>query len=157
MSNGVDRMRFLVTEECGRLARWLRLCGYDTALMPAQPLSALYRRAYNESRLIVTRNHRVRPGQWFRVIRVRSHPLAEQLRQLMREAGLAVGDERRLSRCDRCNTPVEPIERPRVKDRVPPYVFRTQESFVACPSCRRIYWSATHAQRIRAMLDSTIA
>lgn len=147
-------MNWLVTEECGRLARWLRLCGDDTALMPAQPLSALYRRAHNESRLIVTRNHRVRPGQWFRVIRLTSHQLAEQLRQLMREAGLTLEDERCLSRCDRCNVSVEPIEKPQVTDRVPPYVFRTQESFVACPSCHRIYWSATHVQRIRAMLEA---
>jgi hypothetical protein len=140
-------MKFLVTEESGRLARWLRLCGYDTLQMPAQPFSELYRRAFNESRIVVTRNERVRAGCLFRVVHLHSQELDGQLRQLMQELGLPLSEAQAFTRCDVCNVAVEPIDKPLVKDRVPPYVFQTQARFHRCPSCHRIYWAATHWQR----------
>jgi len=146
-------MKFLVTEECARLARWLRLMGHDTALLPAQPLSELYRTAYQESRIIVTRNRRARPSRLFRMIQLDGRTLEEQLRQLMREAPLTIDATTVLGRCDRCNVLVEPIDKSLVKSRVPPYVYETQSTFHQCPSCRRIYWSATHEHRIRAFFS----
>lgn len=140
-------VRFLVTDESARLARWIRLMGFDAALMPAQPLAALYRRAVNEQRVVVTRNTRVKPGALIRVVTLTSQDLAAQLGQLMRELRLPLDAQRAFSRCDRCNVEVEPVEKSAVKDRVPPYVFQTQERFHRCPSCGRIYWAATHWQR----------
>ena len=127
--------------------------GQDTALMPAQPLSALYRRAVNEQRVVVTRNACVRPGLFVRVIWLTSQDLAEQLGQLTRELGLPVEGEQLFSRCDRCNVPVESIEKSQVQDQVPPYVFQTQQAFHRCPSCRRIYWAATHWQRAQRFFE----
>ena len=121
--------------------------GYDAVLMPARPLSALYRRAVNERRVVVTRNARVRPGALIRVVMLGSHELAEQLGQVARELRLPLDESRAFSRCDRCNVEVEPVEKSAVKDQVPPYVFQTQERFHRCPSCRHIYWAATHWQR----------
>jgi uncharacterized protein with PIN domain len=127
--------------------------GYDAVLSPAQPLSGLYQRAYNESRVIVTRNRRVKSSHLFRIIHVESQRLAEQLQQLMRELCLSLDSHLAFSRCDVCNVEVEPIDKPLVKDRVPAYVFHTQPLFRACPACRRIYWAATHWQRIKASFD----
>ena len=143
----MDQPKFLVTDESARLARWIRLMGFDAALMPAQPLAALYRRAVNEQRVVVTRNGRVKPGTLVRAIVLARQDLAEQLRQLVRELRLPIEEAWMFSRCDRCNCEVEPVEKAQVKDRVPPYVFQTQERFHRCPSCGRIYWAATHWQR----------
>lgn len=144
--------KFLVTEECGRLARWVRLMGYDAAKMPATPSSALYRRAYNEGRVIVTRNRRVGSSGLVQVVQLADQGVDEQLRQVIRDAGLVVDPERMLTRCDQCNVEVEPIEKAQVNDRVPPYVFETQQRFRRCPSCQRIYWAGTHCARISEML-----
>jgi len=146
-------MRFLVTEECIRLARWLRLMGYDAATASATPLSALYRLAHNEARVVVTRNRRVQAGRLVRVIHLASQHLEEQLRQVAQELSLPIEPSKAFSRCDVCNVAVEPIEKARVKDRVPPYVFQTQQAFHQCPACHRIYWAATHYQRARQVFD----
>ena len=146
-------MKFLVTDECQRLARWLRLCGYDTAIASTQPLSELYRKAYNEGRIVVTRNQNVKASCLFRVVHLESQRLEDQLRQLVREVPLTIDENSAFTRCDACNVSVEPIEKARVKDRVPPYVFQTQESFHICPSCQRIYWAATHWQRARRLFS----
>lgn len=145
-------MKFLATDESVRLARWLRLMGYDTALSEAQPLSALYERAFNENRVIVTRDRDVKAGYWLRVIQLDSGELAAQLKQLVTQLELSVDWPRVGSRCDVCNAEVERAEKAFVQDKVPPYVWRTQKRFFECPSCHRIYWPATHWQRIQTFL-----
>ncbi len=146
-------MRFLVTEECGRLARWLRLMGHDAELCATQPpLTELYRRACNEQRVLLTRNRRINASCLFRVIHVERASLPDQLRQIVRDVPEAASGER-FSRCDRCNAPLESIEKALVKDRVPEFVYQTHSAFRTCPSCRRVYWAATHARRIAAVLD----
>lgn len=139
--------RFLVTGESRRLARWLRLLGYDVVLAPSQPLSPLVQRAVNEGRIVVTRSGQVSPSRLYRVVRLASQELEPQLRQLVRELGLAIDERRAFSRCDVCNVPVEPAEKAAIRGRVPPYVYETQTSFHRCPSCQRIYWAATHWER----------
>lgn len=146
-------MRLLVTEECGRLARWLRLMGCDAALAGTGVPAELYRRSCNEQRVIVTRNRRVIGGRLVRVVTLESARLEEQLAQLARELGLAFDDTRAFTRCDRCNVELEDAPKAAVEGRVPPYVWQTQEEFCRCPSCGRIYWAATHAQRIRKVLE----
>jgi len=84
--------------------------GYDTVCLATRPLAELYRRAFNEGRVVLTRNHRVKHGSLIRVVYVESGVLEEQLRQLVRELRLSA--EEMFSRCDRCNVPVEPIELP---------------------------------------------
>ena len=145
--------RFLVTDECIRLARWLRLMGFDTVTAAARPLSELYRRAYNESRVVVTRNAQVKASGLFRVVHLDSRQLEGQLTQLLRDLGLRVDEEKTCSRCDRCNVAVRPLAKTEVQDRVPPYVFQTQQTFRVCPSCKRIYWSATHRERMKRVFD----
>ncbi|MBI4257155.1 hypothetical protein HY626_03830, partial [Candidatus Uhrbacteria bacterium] len=58
------------------------------------------------------------------------------------------------SRCVECNALLEPMAKEAVKERVPPYVFSTQERFSCCPQCRRLYWPATHQQRMAEELKA---
>ena len=150
--SGATVIKFFVTDESQRLARWLRLLGYDTVLIGAQPLGELYRRAYEEGRTIVTRNRRVRPSGLFRVAPFHDQDFSSQLRRLVNTLGLRSDSAQPFSRCDRCNVEVMPIKEEAVQHRVPPHVFRTQKTFRACPSCRRIYWAATHCERARTFL-----
>lgn len=149
-------MKLLVTEECARLARWLRLCGYDTVVLPAQPPTLLYRRAYEDERIVVTRNHRVKASCLFRVVHLDHDDLTRQLQQLVSALRLTVDQETVLTRCDRCNVALESIEKSQAKTLVPPYVFQTQDKFTRCPSCQRIYWMATHCDRIHARLQRVL-
>lgn len=144
-------MKLLVTDECQRLARWLRLMGYDTLIMPAQPLSALYQTAHNEDRIVLTRNQRVRPGTLARVMLMRHTNIVDQLRQVERDLG-EPDSRARFSRCDQCNAVVEAVTPEDVRGQVPPYVYQTQRTFRRCPACGKVYWSATHCDQIASIL-----
>ncbi len=127
--------------------------GYDAALASTASLSVLYRQAYRENRIVVTRNRRVRAGCLLRVVHLESVALGEQLTQLLRELSLTIEEDRWFRRCDVCNTVLEPIEKANVKPHVPPYVFKTQSQFHRCPACARIYWTATHWRRACRFLE----
>ena len=61
-----------------------------------------------------------------------------------------------LSRCIECNQALQLIEKDhlqdQVKNKVPDYVWQTQTDFRRCPKCRRIYWAASHRDRVLAEL-----
>lgn len=146
-------MQLLVTDESKRLARWLRLIGYDTTIMSAEPLSQLYETAVNEGRWIITRNRHIKPGRYIKAVLLQHHLLIAQLKQLKKECQLSFHKAQLLTRCDQCNVPLSSIDKSKVKNKVPPYVYGTQDVFYTCASCQRIYWAATHAQRVHNVLD----
>jgi uncharacterized protein with PIN domain len=54
------------------------------------------------------------------------------------------------TRCMECNGLLEEREKGEIKEKIPPYVYKTQDKYMECPACRRIYWKGTHWQ---AMMD----
>jgi uncharacterized protein with PIN domain len=71
---------------------------------------------------------------------------------VLSDLAIAPRPEELFSRCLRCNVPLEEIPPEEAAPEVPPYVARTQERFRRCPRCRRIFWRATHAERMRKRL-----
>ena len=140
-------LRFVVDVNVGRLAKWLRVMGYD-AVMPQDPDDGeLIRIALREERIIltkdsgITRRRLVTSGR-LRAVLVRYDDLWDQVRQVMDELELRGTD--RFSRCIRCNRMLEELPREEASGQVPPYVLATQQEFMACPTCGRVYWRGTH-------------
>jgi uncharacterized protein with PIN domain len=145
--------RFMADAMLGRLARWLRLLGFDTAYERDIDDGDLVRRAIDERRIILTRDRRL-PAEWRvdGVLVIEAEAAPAQLRQIERALGI-VRDARPLTRCSRCNTRLEATTRESVAGAVPPRVLRTHDRFLRCAQCRRVYWSGSHVDRIRRMLD----
>ncbi|GAB4258435.1 MAG: hypothetical protein Kow00122_16150 [Thermoleophilia bacterium] len=145
------RPRFLADEMLGRLARWLRVMGYDTEWKAAVADADLLRQAESEGRVLLTRDtglmerRAVRRGR-VRAVFVRDDILEDQLRQLTSEEGLRPGSPR----CMVCNGELEPISRQRARPHVPAYVGLTQVAFRRCRGCGRVVWPGSHWEGIRA-------
>ena len=86
-------------------------------------------------------------------IMIRSDHFREQLKQVIEECGLDPLKDA-FSRCAECNGALEAVAKSTVEAKVPPYVYETQEKFSFCPKCRRVYWPATHQERMLAELRS---
>jgi len=134
--------RLLADGMLGRLARRLRLLGYDTAYERNADDLQLAHRARAEGRVLLTRDRALAARRGLRTLLIESEGLEQQLQQVRQALG-PPGDPA-LSRCSLCNVPLEPIPHERAADRVPPYVLRTQERFWSCPNCGRVYWAGTH-------------
>ena len=131
----------------GRLAKWLRILGHDTAYFPQLEDRELVRLARAEDRLLLTRDRDLTRRKGLRSLLVQSDRLEEQLEQLLRDLDLDI--ESLPPRCVRCNTVLEVIERGEVKGRVPSYVFHRHRDFTSCPQCEKVYWRGTHWRRVR--------
>ena len=144
-------MKFIVDNNVGRLARALRVLGYDTLFINPIGDGELVDIARREGRIILTkdtgilRRRAITSGE-VAALRVEGDDWRRQLAQVVRLLGLET--EPRYTRCLECNTFLVPRSRDEARAHVPPYVHRTQTSFLACPSCGRHYWQGTHWRRI---------
>ena len=139
--------RFVVDVNVGRLAKWLRVMGYDTLFPTEGGDNQLVRIALQEGRILVTRDagialrRAVRLGQ-MQVVHILNNDLRSRLRQLVRQQQLSLNNG--LSRCVRCNDPLHQAPKGKVTERVPPYALESQSTFMECPKCLRLYWRGTH-------------
>ncbi len=141
---------FIVDRNVGKLARWLRLMGYDAVLFSDEEDNIMIAAALAENRIILTRDtsiprRRLATSGRLRVFLFVSDEPQEQLRRLV--AGLCLDPLLApFSRCLEDNRLLVERSREEVAGRVPPYVFKTQQQYRECPGCHRIYWRGTHWQ-----------
>lgn len=140
--------KFFADAMLGTLARWMRTLGYDVLYEAHVDDTELLLRAAEEGRVVLTKDtllmkRRLARG---RAVFIESEKLSGQLKQV--SVLFPIEKEKLLTRCLRCNAMLEHIDKQTVKEKVPPYVFSTQDEFSVCPACERVYWGATHRQRM---------
>ncbi len=140
-------LRFVADAMLGRLAKWLRMMGYDVVYLRDTSDLEVLRRARAESRLILTRDTALAQRAGKQAVFIHSQSLKEQLRELTR-LGLIDGPLTN-SRCPICNVPLRRISKREAQKRVPPFVYQTQTEFYECPACGRVYWAGTHWQHVQ--------
>jgi uncharacterized protein with PIN domain len=140
-------MKFIADVMLGRLAKRMRLLGFDVLYDRALDDNELLHRSLENDRVLLTRDALLaaRPLASNHLIIV-SDFVQEQLGQVLsafpREA------LHPLTRCSECNAHLDPIGKQDARDLVPRHVYDTMESFLHCPRCGRIYWNGTHVQKM---------
>ncbi len=149
-------LRFVVDGHLGRLAAYLRMCGFDTAWDNHATDPELARRSAAEDRVLLTRDHGLlKRGIVTRGCFVRSDRPHDQLAEVIERFDLA-GAVRPFGRCLRCNGELETAERATVRAEVPPRVFGEQTEFRRCPGCGAVYWRGSHHARMERLLRSVL-
>ena len=143
-------IRFLADEMLGRLARWLRILGYDTLYLSPVNDHELVRLARAEGRVLLTRDTGLARRRGVKTLLVASQHLEEQLAQVLGD--LTLEPSPAFSRCMVCNALLQPLAREDARQRVPRYVYRTHEEFLLCPGCDRVYWRGSHWEHMRELL-----
>jgi uncharacterized protein len=151
MDKSSSELRFAADRMLGRLVKWLRVLGEDVIYGPHLTGYGLIRAARRENRLILTRDQGLKKKQPPEFIFIDSDHYADQLHQVIKTCQLKPR-KKLFSRCLVCNTPLQPKAKESVQKIVPPYVFSTQPQFHWCSKCRRVYWPATHHQKILEQL-----
>ena len=133
------------------------MLGYDTLFINGLDDNELVRIALKEGRILLTKDSGIlRRGVVFtgkiKVVLIEADDVREQLRQVVQTLHLEPNSDP-FSLCLECNKPLISREREEVRDLVPPYVFQTQEQYMQCPGCHRIYWRGTHWQRMNQELE----
>jgi hypothetical protein len=150
-------MKFICDDNLGKLAKFLRILGYDCLFFENIIDRELLSLALKQDRLILTRDTKIiKLRVAAKSLLIRSENPNEQLKQVLSELNLVPQKEKFFSRCLLCNEVLEKIEKEKIKEKVYPYVYQTQENFVICPKCKKLYWAGTHIsdmeKKIKEML-----
>jgi len=140
--------KFIVDNNVGKLVKWLRIMGYDTVFFDGTSDAQMISKALAEKRVILTRDTQlvqrrvVTSGRLKAILITTDEPEAQMQRVI---AALKLNCQfQPFTLCLECNQPLIERSKEEVKERVPPYVFRTQSQYMECPVCHRIYWRGTH-------------
>ncbi len=152
-----DAPRFIVDSNVGKLAKWLRMLGYDAVFFEGDDDAYMIDRALKENRVILTRDTQVMKrgvitSGRLKAILIDSDEPEQQVIQVIETLHLDF-QSRLFTICLECNNPLEERGKEEIKDRVPPYVFKTQPQYMECPVCHRIYWRGTHWQAMLHKLE----
>ena len=145
--------RFMVDVNLGKLARRLRMFGFDSAYGNRLRDDEIVDRALREKRIILTRDRRllfrkaVTHGYW-----VRSDQPDMQLTEVVQRLDLAAQVEP-FRRCIECNGLIESVNREQVWDQLEPLTRRYYREFYRCPDCRRTYWEGSHVRHMNEVIQ----
>ncbi len=145
--------RFVADVMLGKLAKWLRIAGYDVLYSNRYGDEELVALSRDQGRILLTMDTGLLVRRSVGRFLYLERPDPEgQLREVFDAVG-AAGMPRPLSRCLGCNEPLAEAPRESVRGRVPPFVFATHARFTTCPKCGKVYWSGTHCGSAWRTLD----
>ncbi len=151
--DSVQEYSFAAEKTLGKLAKWLRILGFDTLYAP--DLSGNRLTGVDKKRVLLTRTRRIRDMNLSRrCIFIASDDSLEQLREVIQAMGMTKRDIRPFSRCIRCNALIRRVQKDSVRKMVPDYVWESHDTFRMCALCQRIYWPGTHTRRSRDIIES---
>lgn len=133
----------------GRLARWLRVLGWDAEYSKGTEFQRLIKKAGEENRILLTRRQGVEHDK---LVFVNSEILEEQLKQL-EASHKVISNARPFTRCIECNAELCKIAKTEARGKVPFFTFETEEEFYRCPSCGKIFWRGSHYKTMFERLE----
>jgi uncharacterized protein with PIN domain len=145
--------RFLLDNHLGRLAAYLRMLGFDCLYGNDFQDDGMVAMLANDPRILLSRDRRL----LMRKVILhgycpRSLDPQAQLGEVVRRFDLA-GRIRPFHRCLRCNTPLVPVDKAQVLERLEPLTRRFFNEFRLCPECDQVYWKGSHYDRMEGLIE----
>lgn len=145
--------RFSADCNLGKLAKWLRILGYDTLYERGKADRSFLMKAAEEGRIALTRKRDLAglspPGH---LVVVKADRVAGQIGEVLEALALEPDAAKRMSRCLRCNDLMEEVGKERIEGLVPAHVYQKYARFRRCPSCDGIFWPGTHRRHVEEIL-----
>jgi len=149
-------MRFIVDCMLGKLAKWLKILGFDAVFFSKIEDPELLTLAYKEGRILLTRdNGLIEKSHDIQTLFIGSEDWNEQVEQVLDEYELWQ-DIQPYSRCIECNAELKDLPKSRARNLVTPFVFEQANAFAICPSCGRVFWKGTHHQDMEVKIDEIL-
>jgi uncharacterized protein with PIN domain len=149
--------RFVLDVHLGRLARYLRLLGFDCHWRNDADDVALVSTAIGERRTLLTRDRGIlKRSALTSAYYVREREPRRQALEVLRRFDLADA-VKPFGRCLECNGVLVDVAKKEVDEFLPPRVRKGFDDFRRCEDCRRVYWKGSHYVRLHALVDDLLA
>jgi len=143
----VRERTFLVDSMLGKLAKWLRVMGFDAHYQPVYKLGEIDK-LHSGGRLLLTRNSAItslfRPSLLINADRIK-----HQLYEVKDKGFLPIDKGKWFSRCLSCNIPLMTVSPKSTHSDIPEYILmRSNTGISHCPSCNRCFWKGSHRKKM---------
>jgi uncharacterized protein len=150
-------MKFIADAMLGRLAKWLRILGFDVLYYPDIDDREVVRIAREQERTILTRdtqlsNRKGLPG----VVFIEKDDVFDQLALIMTR--LDFNQTVFSGRCVVCNGVLDEVaQKEEVRELVPDFIYLNFSGFLRCRDCGKVYWEGSHHKGIRDKVKGVLS
>lgn len=146
-------LTFVVDTNLGKLARYLRLLGFDCLYRNDYDDKSIAEISHDQERMLLTRDRsllqrRIITFGYF----VRADNPKIQIHEVLKKFDL-YSTIKPLTRCTRCNGNLAKIHKQQIEHRLQPLTKKYYSNFLTCPNCGQIYWQGSHHSRIQVLID----
>jgi uncharacterized protein with PIN domain len=149
--------RFLCDGHLGKLARLLRVMGFDTAWDDSWSEARMARRGVNEIRTVLSRSRSLlKRAAMDNAMLIRSDEPDQQALEVMRRFQLA-RQVRMFGRCSKCNALLREVAKAEIASRIPPRTAKWLDTYYLCRECDQLFWEGTHVTALRLRIAKILA
>lgn len=146
--------KFILDVHLGRLAKYLRLFGFDTMYQNDFDDKAIIRISLAEHRIILTRDiGLLKNGSVSSAYYIRNQDSKEQLAEVLKHFDLYLAIDP-FNRCIKCNGKLETVEKDSIIHRLQPNTIKYFNKFFRCTNCQGIFWEGSHFHRMQDFISS---
>lgn len=151
-----SRMKFIVDCMLGKLAKWMKILGFDVLYFSKIEDIELVSRARKEARILLSRDHALLArARDLKKLFIESEAWEDQVHQVA--DFFCLWDEMKpYSRCLECNVGLKPLAKSQAANLVAPFVLEKADSFAICPACGRVFWPGTHFEEMESKVSEIL-
>ena len=145
--------KFILDVHLGKLAKYLRMLGFDTLYENDYDDLRIIELADEEKRTILTRdvgllkNNTVTHGYWIRTLNSE-----EQVKEVISRFDLS-SSIKPFARCTVCNGKILSAAKESIMDQLKPKTRQYYNEFYRCSTCGKIYWKGSHYNRMKGFIE----
>jgi uncharacterized protein with PIN domain len=149
-----EPLAFILDVHLGKLARRLRMLGFDCRYRNDYADPEIIATALQESLIILTRDRGILKHACVRHgYLVTSQQVDQQVKEVLQRYQL-FSRIRALKRCPGCNGLLQVVDKELIRDRLQPKTARYYQHFLLCADCQQLYWQGSHYAQINRWLSA---
>jgi uncharacterized protein with PIN domain len=140
----------------GKLAKWLKILGFDALFFSKIEDDDLLILARDESRILLTKDTGlIEKAKDVETLFLESEEWPDQVKQVIGHFKLREKVAPH-TRCIDCNVELKNLPKKNAKNLVSSFVFEKADSFALCPSCGRVFWRGTHFKDMETKIQEIL-
>jgi uncharacterized protein len=144
---------FILDVHLGKLARYLRMLGFDTLYRNDNDDPEIIRISLAEHRIILTRDiGLLKVKSVSHAYFVRNQDPGKQLVEVLDYFDLYPSIDP-FNRCIKCNGQLEPVEKEEIIQRLEPLTIRYFNEFYRCRDCQGVFWEGSHFEHMQRFIQ----
>jgi len=149
--------RFILDAHLGKLARYLRMLGFDTLYKNDYGDMEIIEIASEQKRIILSRDKQLlkSPGVNHGYY-VRATEKHAQLIEVVEKFEL-YSQFKSFTRCMTCNAVLLSKSKEAIRNLIDPDIYRCFDEFFFCPVCHKVFWKGSHFEKMERLILSIIS